>query len=306
MAYYFGTATNYADLFDIIVARATEAGNDWVIVEDERNTSGKNYIILKGIGDDGLQKIYVGLEKYANPLADNYGFRFNGFAGYQAGQNYFAQAGAIPFLNPNYLPTVPLWNNPIPYWLVVNKRRICFVAKVSTNYFAGYLGYILPFATGGQFPYPLAIGGSNRYMNRYDDTSANNTHFVIPYVPTVRLRSTDGTWRAFALSTQQYDYAATYPYSEYLRGNYNGGWFNVIKTPNSGGDVFPVQPILLFEGFGQQNHRGNIYGQFDGCFHVGGLDNAVENILSIGGQDYLIVQNIFRTTPRDFWAMRLA
>lgn len=304
MALFTGTADNYADLLDKIVEAAQT--EDWQIIEDQREVAGKNYIILKGVGDDGEQQIFVGLEKYGNNLADNYGLRFNGFTGYQAGVNYFAQAGAIPYLDPNYLPTVPLWNNAIPYWIVVNKRRICFVAKVSTNYFAGYLGYILPFATGGQYPYPLCIGGSNRYGNRYDDTSANNTHFLIPYVPTLRLRATDGTWRAFALLGQQYDFAGVFPYSAHVGNNYNGGWFNVKETPNSGGAIYPIQPVLLFEGFQQQNHKGNIYGQFDGCFHVGGLDNAVENILTIGGDQYLIVQNVFRSTPRDFWALKLA
>lgn len=304
MALYTGTATDYKDFLNKIIDAAVL--NSWEIIEDERNTAGKNWIILKGVGDDDAQEIYIGFQHYADALSDNYGMTLMGFIGYQSGNAFYAQPGAIQYVEPGNHPTVPLWNSDIQYWICVNKRRITFVAKVSTNYFAGYLGYILPFASVGQFPYPIYIGGSNRYRSRYDDTSGNNTHFVIPYTSGGRLRNVDGTWKNFQLSQAQYDFAATFPYSEHVMGTYNGGWFNIRKTPNSGGDLFPLQPVLLFEGQALHNHRGNIFGQFDGIYHCAGLDNAVENIITIGGQDYLVVQNVFRTTPRDFWALKLA
>lgn len=306
MSYYTGIATDYQDFLDKIVTAATEVGNDWQIVEDMRGVVNKRWIILKGVGDDGLQEIYVGFQKYADPVGDNYGMTLMGFIGYQNGNDFYAQPGAIPYSDPGYHPTVPLWNSDIQYWICVNKRRITFVAKISTSYFSGYLGYILPFASVGQFPYPIYIGGTNRYRSRYDDVSQNQSHFMIPYLQGGRLRNVDGNWKNFANNLQQqYDYAGTYPYSEHTRGNYNGGWFNIRKTPNSGGDLFPLQPVLLFEGQALFNHRGNIFGQFDGVYHCAGLDNAAENIITIGGQEYLVVQNVFRTTPRDFWALKL-
>jgi len=306
MAFYSGTVSDYEALFDKIVEKALL--QDWVIMEDERNTAGKKYIILKGVGDDGLQEIYVGIEKYLTTVSgiNAYGFRLNGFTGYQAGVTYFNQAGAIPLGVGASLPTVPLWNAPIDYWLCINKRRIVFVAKVSTNYFAGYLGYLLPFATGNQFPYPLAIGGSNRFTNRYDDTANYATHFVIPYDQTLRMRAVDGTWRTFNLPTTFLGIASVYPYSQHVSGNFSGGFFNCKATPNTGGDIPPLQPVFLHEGFASNNYKGNIYGILDGCFHISGADQAVENIITIGGVDYLVVQNIFRTTIRDFWALKLA
>lgn len=305
MSYYTGTVANYKLFLDKVIECAVL--NDWEIIEDFRNDNTKNHIILKGIGDDENQEIYVGFQHYGDPLNDNYGMTLMGFIGYQNGNSFYAQPGNIPYVDPGNHPTVPLWNSDIQYWICINKRRITFVAKVSTNYFAGYLGYILPYASVGQYPYPLYIGGTNRYRSRYDDTSANNSHFVIPYVQGGRLRSVDGIWKNFALnSQQQYDYASIFPYSEHLRYGYSGGWFNIRKTPNSGGDLFPLQPVLLWEGLSLLNHRGNIFGQFDGIYHCAGLDNAVENIITIDGQDYLVVQNVFRNTPRDFWALKLA
>lgn len=304
--FYEGTATNYSDLLNVIVAAAIAAGNDWEIVEDERATVGKNWVILKGVGDDAAQQIFVGIQLYQNALADTYGFILQGFAGFQAGVSFHNQAGAIPNIASNFVPHVALWNNPIDYWLCVNKRRITFVAKVSTLYLAGYLGYILPYGSVGQFPYPLVVGGSARSAIRYDLADANHTHFVIPYTATLRIRDNAGVWQPLVLPSTNSSYlaaAGTYPYCERAGSN---GFDNLKETPNTGGAIYPIQSVLLLRALSADNYKGNIYGELDGIFHVGGLDNAAENIVQIGGVDYLTVQNVFRTTTGDFWALRLS
>ncbi len=305
MALYTGTATNYVDLLDKIVEAATDTGNDWEIVEDERATVGKKWIILKGVGDDDNQNILVGLGLYANVVADAYGLFLQGFTGYQAGNSFNNQIGAIPNITPDFIPHIPLWNSPMDYWIVVNKRRIMFVAKVSTLYVSGYLGYILPYFSSGQFPYPLCIGGTSRSAIRYDSIGTNNTHFVIPYSATLRLRNISGNWLALALpSDSSYlNKAGTYPYAENASGN--NGTMYLTTTPNTGGDVFPIQPVLVFQATSANNNKGNIFGELEGVYNIGGLVNAVENVVKISGEDYLVVQNVYRTTTGDFWAMKL-
>ena len=47
-------------------------------------------------------------------------------------------------------------------------------------------------------------------------------------------------------------------------------------------------------------------GEMDGCFAVPGYANAAENIVTVGGVNHLVVQDVFRTGYSDYWALRLA
>ena len=47
-------------------------------------------------------------------------------------------------------------------------------------------------------------------------------------------------------------------------------------------------------------------GEMEGCYCVPGYANAVENIISVGGVDHLVVQDVFRTGYSDYWALKLA
>ena len=35
-------------------------------------------------------------------------------------------------------------------------------------------------------------------------------------------------------------------------------------------------------------------------------NNAAENLITVGGVDHLVVQNVYRTSVRDYWALRLS
>jgi hypothetical protein len=49
-----------------------------------------------------------------------------------------------------------------------------------------------------------------------------------------------------------------------------------------------------------------VLGELDGAYFIPGFGQAAENIVTISGQDYLVVQNIFRTTSDAYWALKLA
>jgi hypothetical protein len=44
----------------------------------------------------------------------------------------------------------------------------------------------------------------------------------------------------------------------------------------------------------------------EGVYHVSGFNNAAENLITGGGVDHLVVQNVYRTSVRDYWALRLS
>lgn len=309
MAIQTGIATNYSDLLDILVTMLLTL--DWVIVEDERATSGKLHIILKGEGAAGDQEIFVGIRKYSDVPNDLYGWRLQGYTGYLNGNSFHEQPGAINHISVTDVqssPSIPLWNSAIPYWIVANKSRFIVVAKITTVYEACYCGYLLPFGSPGQFPYPLMIGGSSKGNLRYDNTSDAHSHFPMSYGSTqpgsTRIRDNSGIWKVINNSSSNGNYKTSgiYPYSEKFSA-YNGFGY---QFPVPGTVLkYPIYPVIPFDGDQNNLYRGNIYGVMDGVFNVGGLNNAVENIIQISGDDHLVVQNCFRTTPYDYWALKL-
>jgi hypothetical protein len=82
--------------------------------------------------------------------------------------------------------------------------------------------------------------------------------------------------------------------------------------PNLDG-TYPLLPIVLHSDEGNSGTypnitivNPNIWGELDGVLAVTGHANASENIVTVGRTDYLVVQNINRTTKTDFFAVKLA
>lgn len=289
MAYQSGTATDYADLAQILKTFAL--ANGWVSMRDTLAAgAGSRELILKGTGLAGTDEIYVGLQLVANAVADAYGWNLQGMTGYSAGDPFENQPGGLS--QSLYGTTaLSLWNQPIDYWLAVNGRRILLACKVSTVYAAMYLGFLLPYGTPGQYPYPLYVGGSNVGPNptRWSDTTANHAHFcnattaVIGYTTSnAKLRSPSGTWLNLQASGH-------FPY--HVANNAN-------ILPTESGD-YGLLPVIAFDA-------SNTYGELEGVFSVTGFGNGSENTITVGLQDYLVVGNVFRTSPGNYLAMRLA
>ena len=57
-------------------------------------------------------------------------------------------------------------------------------------------------------------------------------------------------------------------------------------------------PVILYE-------TGNIYGEIDGVFMVSGYNQAVENIVQYGGDDYAVIHDVYRTGFDDYFTLRL-
>jgi len=183
MAYINGTATNYHDLLDTIrthVEVTLPVLERWVVLE-EVTTGIDRYTIWKAPGLDGTKEIFMGLRTYESIPSDYYNYEIAGFTGYTPGNTWETQPGYNA-------SCIPLWNGVIPYWIVANGQRLILVANVESNYVSLYMGFMLPFATPGQYPYPIAIGAclnGSLIGTRYSDTSYNNwwkgSYFAVRY-----------------------------------------------------------------------------------------------------------------------------
>lgn len=310
MAFEIGTASNYRDLLDRFYTFVTThshlvaAGQQWQALRWTTGADTKE-LILKAPGLAGAEEIYCGILAYESATAGYYIWDLNGFIGFNPANSYYTQPGAIS----GWRPKMSLWNMAIPYWFVANGRRAVVVAKVSTVYQAAYLGFILPYATPGQYPYPLLIGGSmtgQRGYN-YSVTSVNHRHFVDPGEESqgnantaCMLRGPSGAWLSFQnltlLSNSEYRYDGprqVWPMNYTYLGNQR-------EAPDG---TYVLTPVVLTQRNSDTDH--DLFGELEGIYHVSGFNNAAENLITVGGVNHLVVQNVYRTSARDYWALRL-
>lgn len=278
MAYEVGYVDNsvklahYAFLDKI---RALAVANGWAVLR--YTTAAPNpELILSGPGTTDYQDVYVGFRCYQDATADYYNITVAGFTGYLAGETFQNQPGGR-------FSGVPLHNVRIDYWLSVNNIRIAFVAKVGTPvYESGYAGLILPYATRGQFPYPLAVGGSltGEAATRFSDTThdmpykGSNARFALRWV--------DGQWIT----------PEAWPW--------NNSYFTTSYQERDSGTKYPLHPVIL------TNSTSGVFGELDGIYFITGFGNAVENTLVIGGVTYVVIQAVYRTGFYDYYALRLS
>lgn len=254
--------------------------------------------ILRGPGLAGADQIFVGIRQYESQASDYYNFELTGFTGYGAGLDFTAQPGYLT--TPVY---VHLWNSSIPYWLIANGRRIVLVAKVSTVYQALHLGFINPYASPGQYPYPLAIGGcSDVQTQRWSATDESHRHFTDPGAYTLYLRDPGGLWQGFANFWQSNGEAGLYTNNVWPYQARSTEVQNLFRTLRDQPDAtYALFPLILTRSSPTVAGLGEI----DGCFALSGHNNAAENICQVSSQDHLVVQNVFRTARYYYWALKL-
>jgi hypothetical protein len=305
MAVEIDTATDYADLLDKLVTFAT--ANGWTELE---NTSDK--VVLSGEGS-GSEEIIVAFQKYSDVPGDAYGLHINAYSGYSSGLTFFNQPGAS-----NEYRSMPLWNSTIPYWFIVSERRIIVVAKVSTTYQMAYAGFFLPYASPGQYPYPMMIGGSyyGDAAPRYSNASSIASSFwsglqVSGDKANYAVRLPSGVWSSYRnfFDTTSFASGTTYntqkvqgivPYCFALT---NWTASNVYRGTVDGDDV--LVPLEIWLGGNSSAGFVGMQGEIDGVFFVTGSGHGAEDIITIDGDDYLVVQNVFRTGVTDYAAVRL-
>lgn len=295
--------------------------------------------ILKAPGNSGTEAIYTGIRSEYDAAAGWYNLFLNGYTGYDPNvQSWFLQPGAIPGYGATYpkaIPMVPCWDVAMPYWFSASGRSFRFGVKVSTNYEGGYLGFILPYATPGQYPYPLAVGGSlvpnesNRSANwRYSFASYEHGVFPGPGAnsslesegvwATMYVRDPGGDWRHFANRPNRYgstiDGIQGFSFQYSLPFAVTGGnrsiwphcenekWISGRRPYREClGGGYIMQPCVLL----QRNPSWMVYGELEGVYAISGYQNSAENTTTYNGKTHVIFQNAYRNTVHEFWAMSL-
>jgi hypothetical protein len=77
------------------------------------------------------------------------------------------------------------------------------------------------------------------------------------------------------------------------------GTLAVADVVRDTGGQYALTPIVLTDTV-------NVYGELDGVYQVSGFGNSSEDIVTAGGVDHLVVQDVYRNGVRDFVAVKLA
>lgn len=255
--------------------------NGWEVLRHDTSTD-NHQLILKGPGLTGLEEIYVGFRTYQNAASDYYNLLAGVFTGYVPGNSFDTQPGAR-------LSGVPAHNNRIDYWLTLNGQRIVLAMKVGTPvYETAYIGKMLPYARPTQYPYPVVCSGMlvGAAALRFSDTSANHSFGFKGNSARMGLRSNDNWVNVYG-----------YPW---LNNRIAGTNLSLANTSlRDTGLTYHLIPIEL------HNNTTDLWGALDGVFYISGFNNAVENTMTIDGEDYIVIQDSFRTGPTDYCAIRL-
>lgn len=313
MAFQTGTATNYLDLYDQFVTFLTTTlplAERWTVLASEINpvtiTNGTRLTYLRAPGLSGTDEIFSILYAYESVAGDYYNIAVRGSTGYLPADIYSAQPGVSA---PVY---ALMWNSSIPYWFIGNGRRAMIVAKVSTVYQVMHMGFITPYASPNEYPYPHFVGGTwgSTSTTRWSESgplhrgffSAGNTGETAGSSG-AKLRVPDGSWVNFQnyISTNT-DIASSGGPRIWPHSMWAGSSTAFAQGLRFSGTGYALYPCILWRDGG--SHA--LFGEIEGVFAVSGFANAAENLINISGVDYLVVPSIFRSTPEQYAAFRLS
>jgi len=256
-------------------------------------------LIIKAPGLSGTESIYLGIQPLQNVSGDYYNWDVRGFVGYSSGALFSDQPGISP------ASYAYLWNSSIPYWFVANGQRVIVIAKVSTVYQVFYLGKFLPYGLPTQYPYPVVVAGlGNTLAQRWSVLNTATSNFQCPG-DGMNLFYTDATWKRvrnrYFSGSETWDASSNinvWPRQEMLDTT---SLTSSLSWPDNG---YTLLPFILNSPAG--NSIGvNLLGEMDGAFWVSGHQNSSENPITVGGENYLCVQNGSRTGAGDYMAVRL-
>lgn len=273
------------------------AGSAWSYAGVD--TSGVNWLRAPGL--TGTENIYIAFKTYTDVGTDVYNLSISSAVGFNAGAEFASQPGKSPEV------WVGLWNSSMPYWFVANGQRVVFVAKVSTTYHAGYAGKLLPYGTPTEYPYPVYIGGEfNDQTVRWSSVNEGYRHFTDPGYYSAYLFFPSGVWRDvgnfYSLGGAESAWSTgrhVWPYATSAISTATAIRLRELRENLDG--TYTLLPTVIVSSTPEPGS----FGEIDGCFYVGGSGNAAENVVTIGGDNYLVVQNVFRTHRHSYWALKL-
>lgn len=165
-----------------------------------------------------------------------------------------------------------LYDGPMPYWLVVNKRRMLIIVNADDRWSMAYCGHHMSFRTPKSDPNPIFISGNGTSSTAEDTQSPNFVNGMYHQGPD--------------------NYAGALTFGS-LGDEFSTG-VNLDESYNLYQLAFQRSDIDRLSG-----------GELEGVFKVNGTGLASGDTITVGADSYLVVQDHMLTGPGDFYAIRL-
>jgi hypothetical protein len=322
MAWTSGTSTNASDLFNKLItflttnASLVAAGEAWTLLRRDTFTADtkRDLAELRGPGSSAGDAIYVQISLLADAAAPAYSIRVLG------SQSWLS---STPIINPEsqpgsiqsgagslgILPRMPIFNSAISYWFIANGRRFMVVAKSSAYWGSLYAGFLMPYATPSQYPYPLFIGANTSRGDNYQSADLD--------IAGSALWRNDGEFSAFGagllqpsggwIGTNRFDSTytgRTWPWAMSLEarkislGRFELGALTQLPSGES-----PLLPAILYNAASTMPFT--IWGELQGVYAVPGFGVAAGDTVTASGKSHLVVQAASSTNAARFAAFEL-
>lgn len=323
MAWTSGTAANAADLFSRLItfltadATLVANGEAWTLLRRDSFAldAKRDLAELRGPGSSANDAIHVQLALFADAAAPAYSIRVLGSQSWESGiaittpegQPGSLQAGAGSL---DILPRMPVFNSAISYWFVANGRRFIVVAKSGAYWGSIYAGFILPYGTPVQYPYPLFIGANSATGDNYQSSSLQVANCAF--------------WRTDGDSSDVYSAAILSPAGGWIGANrfdtYNTGriwpWglstqarrislgrFELATLTQLPNGASPLLPAIVYDC--STSRPFNVWGELQGVFAVPGNGVAAGDTVTVAGKAHLVVQQATSTNAARYAAIQL-
>lgn len=311
MAFTTGTADDYADLLDVL--RLYLIAEGWTVDAWTAPVAAvsNGELFLSAPGSVGGEQPRISIQTEYDTDRNAYAWKLCGATNYESDKVFGLQQNNGPrhYFN--------LWQNPIDYWFYVNDRRFIVVVKMGTIYYSCYAGFFLPYALPTEYSFPLFVGATCGSLQPYNLDNSGMRAFCDPGDNAASyFRRTAMTW---AVVTNHYNRDNEF---DYVRGiarpviwpwrvgrgddddDYSGDDFNHYflekMRPTLDGRL-PLWQAQICDA-----PSGVMPGMLDGVFCTPGFNRVTEQLVSVGGSDYRLFQNGFRSRPKDFYAIEEA
>lgn len=278
-------------------------------------TDGELY--LQGQGSSGTDQIIVGMQTYRNVGNNVFGIKIQGYTAFDNTLTF----ATMPGVSPPCFTAMEIVSFNCFFW--VTGRRIMVAARIGTTDILFEFGYILPFATANQYPYPLMISGSVQDATyNYQQNNFGQSSMPDPCPNGCQIRWVDGTWLTVAhynnnnaARTSALTNANAYMFQPLRDNSATDGAENsnvaselalftqysaasqIISSSEIG--AYPLYAVIL-------TNANQLVGQVDGLFVIPGQGLSAGDTVTVGSDTYDVFHNTWRTEFPDFFCIKRA
>lgn len=265
-------------LQEVILKNSSVSYKDFICVGVRENqyTTNNQYLWNLNLYDE-FKSLY---ENYASPWIGP--AQKNGWTTYDTTTKNFTQ-----------YPNISIQNSTLKYWFFINKRRIIVVYKQENGYYSGcYLGGLIRFMEPSEYEIPTIVVGSGAGNFNYTNTTQSCLLFSQTFIMLGHLK----TYNNYLMYVQTYSCGTgIYPAQDKLSTG------EVSADRNGNILIFPSH--LLYRPAPDEKTTCCL-GEFDGIYCVPNSDVVSEDTITIDSEEYIVFQNINRTTYMDYLCVK--